>query len=435
MQVNQLNNAEATWLEKVRFAIAFSHDTSDYGVFLRHLLVLKRNFPDPRFVAGIALVEDQLTLYLNFTVLMKLPMDAAIQIVIHEVLHPICGHTGSRGDALRERCGTSIFGIAVDLVVNQFIDIQPLIMADLKPVTLDMTVKLKHGTYKLRDLGFLENQTSEQYADQLLKLDWEEPPEDPRFEQFDESMRSALADTITQSVIEGVREQMTDKLNLNRGFNSNDAQSFIAQKQGPPVISWNMRLKRLYTGCLNSRRVATPLRPSRRCEWHQGRITRQDMYIWFAIDTSGSMGPKQLSLIEKELKGLRKLDARIRILHCDAEIAKEFDYNGGTIGDFFGRGGTDFSPIFNKLHDTPRYNRPNLLVFFTDGFGGYEQYASRMESELGWYSFLQRKAPTTFERVPLLWLVPESSHITELSRFAEFGELAIVPVEEEHVRS
>lgn len=434
MNTENLNKEETAWLEQVRFRIAYNKDTMDYGLFLQHLVVLKRNFDDAGFVAAIALIGDQLTLYLNFTVLMKIPIAAAVEVVIHEVLHPICGHTGSRGKELREQYGEEIFGWAVDLVVNQYINTKLLKDAGLPPITFDTEVKLKNGTYRLRDLGFEPNQTSKAYAEKLAQLQWFEPPKDPRWEKFEESLNSAIADSVTQSVIERVGQLSQTTGKPGRGFGASDAQEFFAQRQGPAVIQWDAQLKRLYMHCISSQRIATPLRPSRRCDWHQGRISRQEVFVWFCIDTSGSMGAPELALPERELKHLRKLGARIRVLFCDAGIAKEFDYNGSPLGAFVGRGGTDFSPIFNKLHDTPRYSRPNMVVFLTDGYGSCDRYSQRMREAYmdDWDVFEQRNAPMTFERVPLLWLIPDTSKIRERNQFAKFGELAIVPTEELH---
>lgn len=435
MLVNELTVSEQWWLERVRFYMSQHDDLRDYGIFLQHMNVRPQNTPGYEFIAAIGMVEDQLTLFINFTIMSKFSLATSAEIMAHEVLHPINGHCGERGVRLFATYGKNIGGIAVDLVVNQLIKLKLLIDAGLKPVSLDMEVKLQRGTFKLKDLGFEPNGTSLEYAQKLAALDWIEPPADPRFEEFDNTLQRPDCDAAVREIVERVVE--TSKANTNTlspGFSSPDAQEFIAQRKGQAVVSWQQRLRRLYTASIYSRREPTPSRPSRRCEWHQGRVTRQDAFVWVCIDTSGSMGAQELSVIERELVGLRRLGARVRVLHCDVRVAKEYDYTGGSVNEFCGRGGTDFSAIFLKLQNTNRHERPNMIVFYTDGQGGYGQYDEFMTQKFGreWQEFKARRPAYTFERIPLLWLIPDSSYVAREKRFAHFGEVGVLPVGEEH---
>lgn len=435
MLVNELTVSEQWWLERVRFYMSQQDDLRDYGIFLQHMNVRSQNTPGYEFIAAIGMVEDQLTLFLNFTRMTAFTLATAAEIMAHEVLHPINGHCGDRGVQLFATYGKNIGGIAVDLVVNQLIKLQLLIDADLKPVSFDMEVRLKRGVFKLKDLGFEPNSTSLDYAKKLAALDWIEPPADPRFEEFDPSLNRPDCDAVVQEIVERVVETARANTNtLSPGFSSPDAQEFIAQRKGPAAIAWQQRVRRLYTASVYSRREPTPSRPSRRCAWHQGRISRQDALVWFWIDTSGSMGDPQLSVVEREIVGLRRLNARVRVMHADVRIAKEYDYTGGSVTEFCGRGGTDFSALFMKLQNTGRHERPNMIVFYTDGQGGYKAYDEHMAQKFGreWHEFKAKRPVYTFERVPLLWLIPDSSYVAKEKRFAEFGEVGVLPVGEEH---
>lgn len=436
MNCTELTPPEVDWLERIRFYISRCPANQDYGLFLQHLSVRSRNEHDYSFIAAIGMVEDQFTLFLNFPIMTKLPVAVAAEILVHEVLHPICGHCGPRGTKLFEKYGKEIGGIAVDLVVNQYISLQLLIDANLSPVSFDMEVQLKTGVASLKSLGFVPNCTAEEYAAKLAALDYFKLPVDPRFEEFENTLRAPAADALIQEVIERVREAaQANNTTLNPGFSSPDALEYIAQRKGTAQITWQQHLRRLYTASLYSRREPTPSRPSRRCEWHQGRVTRQDIYIWFVVDTSGSMGVTELSLVERELQTLRKLGARIHILHCDVKVAKEFDYNGGSLESFAGRGGTDFSPVFIKLAELGRHERPNMVIFYTDGQGGYAAYDKYMLTKhpKDWPAFLRRHARCTFERIPLLWLIPDSSYLHENKNFLGFGEVAVLQTKERQV--
>jgi CheY-like chemotaxis protein len=90
-----------------------------------------------------------------------------------------------------------------------------------------------------------------------------------------------------------------------------------------------------------------------------------------AVDTSGSMGSDELKEAMTEVKGiLLAAGARVEFIACDAEVHAK-----GTITTFQqatkmlkGGGGTDFRPVFDEL-EKRRGNRPELLVFLTDGYG------------------------------------------------------------------
>ena len=101
------------------------------------------------------------------------------------------------------------------------------------------------------------------------------------------------------------------------------------------------------------------------------------------IDTSGSITPELLELIDAELAGLARHHA-VKVVECDCAIHSVYDYHG-RLKNLTGRGGTDFRPPLaaNFL----RKHRPNLVIYFTDGIG---------------------PAPATPPRVRVIWcLTPE----------------------------
>jgi predicted metal-dependent peptidase len=97
--------------------------------------------------------------------------------------------------------------------------------------------------------------------------------------------------------------------------------------------------------------------------------------IAVAFDTSGSVGDRELQTYGNEAMGvLRHMGgAKITFLSCDAKVhAMVRTRSIAEIkANTHGGGGTDFRPVFEAIEKVRP--RPNVLVFFTDGYGTYPQ--------------------------------------------------------------
>lgn len=119
--------------------------------------------------------------------------------------------------------------------------------------------------------------------------------------------------------------------------------------------------------------VHTWARPSRR---FPGRVGQVPGRIWslrpierpsilVAIDTSLSMGERELSEIARQLVDMSE-HARLTIAECDVEIARIGPFEGA-LRTVKGRGGTDLRPIFAP--EILAAHATDGVVVFTDGQG------------------------------------------------------------------
>lgn len=83
-----------------------------------------------------------------------------------------------------------------------------------------------------------------------------------------------------------------------------------------------------------------------------------------AIDTSGSLTDELLSEISAEL-GRMAADYRVLVVECDVLIHRVYPYK--PIDKVVGRGGTDLRPPLEP--DFLKRHKPDVVVYFTDGFG------------------------------------------------------------------
>lgn len=95
--------------------------------------------------------------------------------------------------------------------------------------------------------------------------------------------------------------------------------------------------------------------------------------IVVVVDTSGSVGPKELAEFGGEIQAiLTDLKPRkVHVIYCDAAINKvvEFGPHDPVILEAVGGGGTSFKPPFKYVAD---HNiNPRCLVYLTDGYGDF----------------------------------------------------------------
>lgn len=153
---------------------------------------------------------------------------------------------------------------------------------------------------------------------------------------------------------------------------------------GTAKVPWQVVLRR-YVGKLMERRPVFG-RPPRRFPELVGVIPGQGRFVtkpkvMAVIDTSGSMTAQMLADISAEL-GIMAGRFDVLIVECDTAIHAVYPYK--PIKAVHGRGGTDFrpplAPAFLKKY------RPDLVVYFTDGFG---------------------PAPSRSPAVPVVWCITE----------------------------
>jgi predicted metal-dependent peptidase len=145
-----------------------------------------------------------------------------------------------------------------------------------------------------------------------------------------------------------------------------------------PVLPWRDILRRFMTEKANDdfswrrgnrRFIAAGLYlPSRTSDDAMGEIV-------VVIDTSGSIGQKELDEFGSEIKGIieEARPSKTHVVYCDAAVAHvdTFAPDDEITFKIHGGGGTDFRPPFEWV----RKNGidPRCLVYLTDGYGDFPQ--------------------------------------------------------------
>ncbi|MEJ2621417.1 MAG: VWA-like domain-containing protein [Candidatus Thiodiazotropha sp.] len=102
-----------------------------------------------------------------------------------------------------------------------------------------------------------------------------------------------------------------------------------------------------------------------------------------AIDTSGSIDIDELTVFISELQGIVSAYhfIKIRLYYVDAEVygPHELDNPEFDLAPM-GGGGTDFVVFFNHLQQEKQQIPPDLVVYFTDGFGVFPETRPLVET-------------------------------------------------------
>lgn len=153
----------------------------------------------------------------------------------------------------------------------------------------------------------------------------------------------------------------------------------LAERQ--PKLDWK-RVVRIFcasSGCTKIRHTIKRL--SKRYGTRPGIKVQRLQRLLLAIDTSASIDQEMIQAFFAEVHGAWKAGATVHVVECDAEVQRDYRYNGRLPTFVAGGGGTEFEPVFRWMLDQPKFDG---CIYLTDGCG---------------------PAPTTRPRCKLLWLI------------------------------
>lgn len=197
------------------------------------------------------------------------------------------------------------------------------------------------------------------------------------------------------------------KSEAGRGLATGGWSELVEMSSAHFGVPWKTKLARVTRGYLGDIRTGqmdySKRRPSRR-SYLRGimlpGLISYDPIVWFIVDSSASMGTKQLADALKvcadvmQQMGIREayyLDADTEVKRDPIKIMAR-DLRSITI---LGRGGTNFIPAV-ALADKAK-PRPSLVIYLTDGDGAAPEEAPRD------MKFIWCIVPTAHKRIPASW--------------------------------
>lgn len=307
-------------------------------------------------------------IYFNPIIFLELNMKQMENTIKHEILHIVSQHL-MRGKELKDRYSTLAINMAMDVVVNQYLNYLPPYAITLEYINVKYDLKLE--PYK----------TFEYYLEKIqIELDLQE--DDDEGEEIDSNENVAVefdiekthdlwddSDEIDEKTLKEFTEKIVD--NSQKGSIPIYVEGMIKSlKSSKGELPWNLYLKKLM-GTVEANKKKTTTRRNRRQPNRldlRGELRGHKAEIAVAIDISGSISDEEFKQAIKEVLSIVKNhNQEITIIECDKEIRRA--YKVKSIKDVKDRittgGGTEFTPVFEYANN----KKLNLLVYFTDGKG------------------------------------------------------------------
>jgi len=369
-----------------------------YGHFL---LGMPKQLTEATKTASVSLLNKQIIkLSINPGFWDSLTENHQYGLIKHEILHVALRHLFM----LKEFTNRSLFNIAADLVVNQYIKntqlpdgaitletfayLGPVYGLTLEPLkstryyynmlkkVLQSTPTISIKSYEethggitdLNDLLDQENRHQEKHAK------WKE------FEKLSEAEKKVMEYQLHNQV-----KNVMSRLRTGIQIAGNLPAHLVEMLEGfleeyKPQVDWKRVLKRFTSSSTSSYIKNTIRRPSKRYGTTPGIKVKRRQRVLVALDTSGSVPIEDIQLFFSELHHIWKQGAEVMIIECDAAVNKTYHYKGDPPESVTGRGGTNFNP---PIIEANKRIFPDCIVYFTDGY---------------------EAPPTVRSRCPVMWI-------------------------------
>jgi predicted metal-dependent peptidase len=323
---------------------------------------------------------DGRNFYYNAKFITSLSAGEVEFLVGHEILHVCFAHMDRRGDR-----DAQIWNIACDYAVN----------ADLKRHRVGTFITSVPCLYETKYDGkaadwiyddLMQNATKmslDSLIDQLLDEHMEDGGDDDGEGDGTDGKKPGK---MSQEERDKLRQEMKEniinaaKAAKNAGHSLPGEVARMVDDIEQPKMPWRELIQANLTSTIKT--DYSFMRPSRR-SWHMdaimpGQTPGEEVEVTIAIDTSGSIGTRELKIFLGEIQGIMDSFAgyKIRVFSWDTGVSAEQEFtseNLESITEYVpgGGGGTDPNCIFDYLKEQGVV--PNRLIVFTDGyfFGGH----------------------------------------------------------------
>ena len=351
-------------IDKVNLSLMEEKDNF-YGYFLFQMgREIRFDINSP---TGINFKGAKYVIYFNPIIFLQLNIKQMESTIKHEIHHILSLHL-IRAKELKGKFSTLAINLAMDIVVNQYLNNLPPYAITLKGINLKYELNLEpYNTFEY----YAENiqnmlNVLEESDEGELDDSWEDNsgynPEKTHdiwdeYEELDEKMLKEFTEKFVSNAEKGKLPIYLEGM-------------ISALKNSKGELPWNLYLKKLM-GTVESNKKKTITRRNRRQPNRldlRGELRNHKAEIAVAIDISGSISDEEFKQAVKEVLAIVKnYNHEITIIECDNEVKRA--YKVKSIRDIKERcsagGGTKFTPAIEYANN----KNINLLIYFTDGKG------------------------------------------------------------------
>ena len=339
-----------------------------YGYFLFQMSrEIKYDIKAP---TAVTFKSSKYIVYFNPYLFLNLTSQQMKSSIKHEIHHILALHL-IRAKKLKEKYSPLAINMAMDMVVNQYLDYLPPYATTLQWVNLKYNLIIEPDKSMEYYTEILQTQLD--LLDVNEKSEEEDDAEKNQIEkEYDVSKTHDLWEKSSEADDETIKEFTEKFASLSdKGIVPFYVQSMIKNfNNNKSEIPWNIYLKK-QMGTLEGDRKKTITRRNRRQPNRldlRGELRGHIAKITLAVDISGSISEEEFyGAIKEVLNIVKSYKHEITILECDTEIRQVYKIK--SINNIRKRskvgGGTRFTPVFKYANNTDT----NLLIYFTDGKG------------------------------------------------------------------
>ncbi|KUO62623.1 MAG: hypothetical protein APF84_02440 [Gracilibacter sp. BRH_c7a] len=361
-------------VDKVSLSLMEDKDNF-YGYFL---LQMSREIRfDISSPSAVNFKNAKYVIYFNPIIFLNLNLQQMESTIKHEILHIVSRHL-IRAKEFKGSYSTIAINIAMNIVVNTYLDHLPPFAITLEWVNLNYSLKLlpfKPFEYYVEEiqnaLDLLEADEGEADDSNPDEADDSDSDEKIEIDYNPEKTHDMWEDS--SDIDEKTLQEFTEKFidNARKGSIPDYLENMISSlKNSKGELPWNLYLKRLM-GSVESDKKKTITRRNRRQPDRldiRGQLRSHKAKIVVALDISGSISDEEFNQAMKEVLAIVKnYNHEITIIESDSEIRRV--YKVKSVKDIKDRsnirGGTKFTPVFEYANN----HKVNLLIYFTDGKG------------------------------------------------------------------
>lgn len=212
--------------------------------------------------------------------------------------------------------------------------------------------------------------------------------------------KCGVADELKHRIKDAVQKAVDDHAK-SRGTLPAFLEELIGKLLAPPKVPWTQILRDRVINTKRWKWRRSVARPNRRHVGVEmlapfpGRVKDRTFTVAFCIDTSGSMGVRELEIALSELQHLQRADSdiEIHVIEADVDIGKEYLLTSTAEVNYnlTGRGGTDFNYALKRSREL----KPDMCFYYTDGYAPAPNTENRVTCPMMWLISPGGKVPDT----------------------------------------
>ncbi len=354
-------------VDKVNLSLLADNDNF-YGYFLFQLSrEIRFDISSP---TAINFQAAKYVLHFNPIIFLTLTLQQMETTIKHEILH-VCSMHLIRARELKTRYKPVALNMAMDVVVNAYLDYLPPYATTLEWVNLNYSLQM----HPFEPFEYYAEKI-QNALDLLEVVEGDSEADNPDGDSIETEYDPATIHDIWQDsseLDEQTLREFTEKVMdaAQKGSVPYYLAGLIATlRNSRGELPWNLYLQRLMGSAVSNPKKTITRRNRRQPDRLdiRGELRSHKAKIVVALDISGSISDEEfLQAIKEVFNIVKNYRHEIEIVECDSEIRRVYKVRSAQdVKDRLHiRGGTRFSPVFEYANA----QKIDLLVYFTDGKG------------------------------------------------------------------